>query len=135
MKRLFAMLSVLSLAFVAGCTTSRTYDTSDALLREQIPVAVVKTMGFRGQFDTSARTYFADLNILGLYYTTLKVTWEPTSKAGRIRVTADAWSCGWPAGTLIKYYDTDEEQEFHRQLKVALDRASTQPAISHERRD
>jgi hypothetical protein len=89
MKRLYTILSALSLAFVAGCTTIRTYATSEALLREKIPVAV-QIMGFQGQFDTSARSYFADRSFFG--YDALKVMWEPASGPGRIRVTAEFWS-------------------------------------------
>jgi hypothetical protein len=121
-----AAVSLVLLVFIVGCTTSRTYETSETLLREAIPVAVLNTMALGGNFDTSARAYFAEINLLGWGYTAIRVTWTPTSEPGSIRVTADAYGYNWITGTLIKYDDPDDELKFHRQLKIALDRASTQ---------
>ena len=125
MRLLFTILSVLPLAFIAGCTTTRTYDTSEALLLKAIPVAVTKTMSneiitVHGNFDPSSRTFFADLNLFPFGYLALTITWQPTSAPGRIRVTADASEEIWFTGTLINYDNPDIELEFHRQLGIAL---------------
>jgi len=110
-----------------GCTTTRTYETSEASLRVAIPIAVEKTMHVSGYFDASSKSYFADLNMLGYAYAALKVTWQPAAQPGQIRVTADAYGYNCFTGTLIKYDDDDAEQEFHCQLKALLGSSATQP--------
>jgi hypothetical protein len=80
-----------------------------------------KTMRVQGDFETSTRAYFADLNFFGFWYAALRVTWEPTLKPGTIRVTADFYGYNCITLFVIEFDDADEELEFHRRDKRALE--------------
>lgn len=113
MCRLLTIIPVLSLGF--GCTMTRTYDTWEASLRRAIPIAALQAMNtsaeakllipMQEQFDTSTRAYVGFVNLFGLEYVTLRVTWEQLPKPGNIRVTANAWSNFFIYGGLINYPD------------------------------
>jgi len=108
------------LVFLAGCSTTRIYQTSEPALREAIPIAAGKATLFKGAFDPSSRTYFLRGNFFGFFIVEFQVTWEPTSEPGSMRVTARELEFPWVTGYLVGFRDEKIEKDFHHQLMLVL---------------
>jgi hypothetical protein len=108
------------LVFLAGCSTTRIYHTSEPALREAIPIAAEKATMFKGAFDPSSRTYCIHGNFFGFLLVEFQVTYKPTSEPGSMRVTARELEFPWVYDYLVGFRDENIEKDFHHELMLVL---------------